>query len=431
MGEVLRLLVNDPERLRFAAHLAVNFDLFEVAPILVELAWSLDDRDLKLSAARLCGNPAVSADLRRHVADLLVDDPFGQIRLDPSYMPKTADEQLLYTQCWPGVRARSFDFPQRPTTVLDWSFSAEAVFRLAARLDRAGASVRRLAGEAEIPDWFGLQSVLICDPRTRIRALNRYPAFPERQILVVETMPTTKYETERLLRRLNSVLSGPHKLNLAATSSDRDFAVWAPEVFTAGVYPTREAAFLAGSTTSSLHYLKKRGVIEPLERGILLWTFRDVVAVRTWVYLKSKTVKQVSSKVITVLAGFAGDSEAVRLGATSDGRVWVDEGDGWADVVNNEQPLLDNIADFDDVFQPFRCGGGKTIGLLQASKNTELLPTVLNGTPHLKGHRISAKALASLANRGGRRAIESSYPELSGTSFEDTIGVGNRLLSAA
>ena len=99
VGEVLRFLINDPERLRFAAHLAVNFDLFEAAPILVELAWSLDDRDLKLGAARLCGNPAVDADLRHHVAERLVDDPFGQIRLDPSYMPKTTDEQLLYKQC--------------------------------------------------------------------------------------------------------------------------------------------------------------------------------------------------------------------------------------------------------------------------------------------------------------------------------------------
>ena len=88
------------------------------------------------------------------------------------------------------------------------------------------------------------------------------------------------------------------------------------------------------------------------------------------------------------------------------------------------------ITDIGDVFRPFDYGGGTTLGLLQASENTKLHPTVLNGTPHLEGHRISAKALASVDTLSRREVIEAAYPELEGKRFEDTVTVGKRLLSA-
>lgn len=431
VGEVLPLLINDPERLRFAAQLAVNFDLFEAAPSLAEVALAVDDRELKLAAARLCGNPAVDATVRQRVANAVADDPVGRIRLDSSYSPNTADEQMLYSQCWPGVRMESSSFPQSPVAVLDRSFPSDAALKIAIRLDKVGASVRRLSADADIPNWFGAQSVLICMPRTRRRVLSHYPDFPEHQMLMPGAIPATEPEIDSLMRQFNSALSGPHKLNLATIGPEVEYAVWAPEVFTAGVYSTKEAAFLAGTKASSLNYLSKKEILSPRNTGVLLWAFRDVVAVRTWVFLKSKTNNQVSNKVVSELAKFAGDSEAVRLGATSEGNVLVDKGDGWDDILSGQRVIPMNVADIDDVFRPFKYGGGTTIDLLQASKNTKLYPTILNGTPHLEGHRISAKALASLDSRGQREAIETAYPELEGKSFEDTVAVGNQLLSAA
>ncbi|MYG94588.1 MAG: hypothetical protein F4138_06315 [Acidimicrobiia bacterium] len=430
VGEVLPLLSKDPERLRFAAHLAVNFDLFEAAPKLAECALTFDDRELILAAAWLCGNPAVNATVRHRVANAVADDAAGLIRLDPTCLPKTEDEICLYSQCWPGVRTKSSPLSQTPVVVLDGGYPADAALRFAICLDKAGASVRRLSQGAEIPCWFGAQTVLVCQASTRSRVLNSYPHFPERQILV-EAISRDNREIEGLLHRVNGALTGPHRLSLGVLGPEVEYAVWAPEVFTAGAYSTKEAAFLAGTTSSSLNRLRVQGVLEPRDRGILLWTFRDVVAVRTWVYLKSMTSRRVSSKVVKELARFAGHSKAVRLGATSSGRVLVDQGDGWDDVVSGQRVMGIDIIYIDEVFRPFDYGGGTTLDLLQASPNTKLYPTVLSGTPHFDGHRISAKALASLDTRGQREAIEAAYPELEGESFEDTVAVGKQLLSVA
>ena len=431
VGQVLPLLSNDPERLRFAAQLAVNFDLFEAAPNLAEIALAVDDRELILAAARLCGNPSVDAAVRQRVANAVADDPAGRIRLDPSYSPETADEQMLYSQCWPGVRTESSSVPQSPVTVLDWSLPSDAALRFAVQLDKARASVRRLTAEAKIPNWFGAQTVLICAPQARSRVLNRYPGFPEHQMLVIESMPTNGPETDRLLRQVNNALSGLNKLSFSVLGPKVDQPVWAPEVFKAGVYSTREAAFLAGTKGSSLNYLSRKGVLKPHDSGVLHWTFRDVVAVRTWVYLKSTSGRRVPSKVIRELSQYDGDAEAVRVGATSEGSVLVDKGDGWVDLLNNQQLMPIPITDIDSVFQPFQYGSVAVLGLLQANESTKLHPTILSGTPHLDGHRISAKALASLDARGQREAIETAYPELEGKPFERTVAVGKQLLSAA
>jgi len=265
---------------------------------------------------------------------------------------------------------------------------------------------------------------------TRSRVLSRFPGFSERQILLDEIPPDDR-DMGSLLRRINAALDGPQRLELHAPGSDVEPAVWDPDVFTAGVYPTREAAFLAGAAASSLNYLHRRRILVPREFvGGRCWNFRDVVAVRTWRYLSSQTPRRVSSRVVKALAKFAGDSEAVQLGATSEGDVLVDRGTGWVNAETGQRALGLAITEIDAVFRPFEYGAGTAVGLLQASPNTRLHPTTLNGTPHLEGHRISAKALASVDARCRREAIEAAYPELEGAAFEDVVDVGLRLLKA-
>ena len=69
----------------------------------------------------------------------------------PAQLPGTEDEHLLYSQCWPGIRTESSSFPQTPVAVLDGGFPADDALRFAVHLDKAGASVRRLSPEAEVP----------------------------------------------------------------------------------------------------------------------------------------------------------------------------------------------------------------------------------------------------------------------------------------
>ena len=405
-------------------------DYFETAGAVADLAIDLGDRDLLLEAATLCGNPAVEAPTRARVLDAVGNDPAGRIRIDPDAVPSTVDEERLYLQCWPGARSSASNRALAPTVVVDRALDALAALRLSIRLDTAGASVRRLAHRTEVPLWFGSETVLVCHPTTLSRVLSRFPRFAERQILTDE-LPLDDRGMDTLLRQINTAFDGPQKLRLSALSHEIEPAVWDPDVFTAGVYPTREAALLAGATTSSLNYLHKQRLLVPREfLGGRCWNFRDVVAIRTWRFLKSQSPRRVSSSVVTKLARFAGDPEAVQLGATSEGSVLVNRGDGWVNVETGQSALGMDITDIDAVFRPFQYGGGTTIDLLRASPNTRLYPTKLNGTPHLAGHRISAKALASVDSLCRREAIEAAYPELEDTAFEDTVDVGLRLLKA-
>ena len=430
LAGVLPLLRQDRDRLLFAAETAARLDYFEATGAVADLAIDLGDRDLLLEAATLCGNPAVEASIRARVLAAVGDDPAGRIRIDPSAVPSTIDEERLHLQCWPGARSLGSRFALAPAVVLDMALDARAALKLSVRLDAAGASVRRLPQSATVPRWFGPETVLVCHPATRSLVRSEFPRYSERQVLIGE-IPQGDLDMSSLLRRINAALDGPQRLELSALGSNVEPAVWDPDVFTAGVYPTREAAFLAGASSSSLNYLHRRRLLMPLElASSRCWNFRDVVAVRTWRYLNSQTPGRVPSRVVTALARFAGDAEAVQLGATSAGSVLVNRGDGWVDVDTGQSALGLEITEIDAVFRPFEFGAGTVIGLLQASPNTRLYPTKLNGTPYLESHRISAKALASVDALCRRAAIEAAYPELRGAEFEDAVDVGLRLLKA-
>ena len=485
MAGVLPAFRTDPERLRFAADIAGRLDLFEVAGVLADLAAGAGDRRLMLAAAMLCGNPAVEPPLRESVANAVGDDPVARMRWDSSVVPTTADETRLYLQRWPGARTEPARFALAPVVVLDSSFQADAALRLAVRLVAAGATVRRLAPEAEVPFWFGAQTVLVCRPEARTRVRNRYPTFPEAQILAQQQLPADDRGVGSLLRRIGAVLPGPQRLRLTALDPGVATHLWDPAVFTAGVYSLKETAFLTGATLSTLHYLLNKGLLRPLrprretEREPVHLTFRDVVAVRTWTYLRLRSPRRISSSVVGELIKFAGDPDAVslgvghraglpekirlapvdsetatlltrsgvgpptrigqvwtdsdrvRLGATSGGSVLVNRGDGWVDVETGQSHIDLPLTDIDEVFRPFEYGGGTTVHLLHASPNTRLNPTVLHGTPHLNGHRISAKALGGLFRHGGYVAITETYPELENVVVDDTVSIGLQLLKGA
>ena len=430
LADVLPLLRGDRARLRFAAEIAARLDLFEAAEAVLALATSLEDHQLLLNAADLSSNPAADPPVAQRILEQARSDRPIRIRLDATAVPQGADEERLYEQYWPGARAHRARFPLPPVAVFDTSLRADVLLRLAVAADRAGAAVRRLDPGAEVPFWFGAETVLVCAEATRRRVRSRYGYFPEAQIVVPEgnELPQDRLAEARLRRRVDAAL-GRRLLTLPVEDAqDLPVSLWSPDVFGAGVYSTREAGFLSGAKASSLSYLHKRGVLQPHITGALRWRFSDVVAVRTWAYLKAITPGRVSSKVVGALAAFEGSGDAVRLGVTTDGRVMADLGKGFEDVLTGQMALDLPVTDVDSAFRPFEVGGGSVPDLLHLSPNSTLLPTVLNGTPHLSGHRIAAKDLGSLDRAGGAPAIADAYPELEDVQLEDVVTLGHQLL---
>ena len=427
IAQVLPLLREDRERLRFAAEAATRLDYFETAGAVADLAIDLDDRELLFEAASLCGNPAVASGVRARVARAVGDDRPGRIRFDSKTVPRTALENRLYLQCWPGAQDSIQSGDVVPAVVLDTQHDPLALLRLSVRLDQAGAALRRLAADVTIPLWLGPQTVVVCLPPTRTRVLNAYPRFQERQIITDADWAEPR-RLDSLLRRIKAALDGSLELPRSELAFHLDDPVWQPEVFTAGVYPTKDAAFLTGVSASSMYSLRKRGVVSPREFSGLCWNFREVVAMRTWKFMSMQSGRRISGDVVPALVRFAGDDDAVKIGVTSEGHVLARHGEDWVDVDSGQVTLPLRLTDIDDVFRPFNYGGGTVPDLLQASTNTRLHPTVLNGTPHLDGHRISAKALASVDAQYRPEAIVSAYPELRDVAYHDTLAVGLQML---
>ena len=186
---------------------------------------------------------------------------------------------------------------------------------------------------------------------------------------------------------------------------------------------------LAGAKASVVGQPSQAQPVTAHGAGVLRWNFRDVVAVRTWVYLKASSPRPVSAKVVGALARFEGDSDAVRLGVTTDGRVMADRGKGFEDVLTGQGVFDLPVRDVDAAFRPFEFGDDRVPDLLRATANSALHPACLHGTPHLSGHRISAKDLASLDRAGGRATVLDAYPELDAVAFDDVVSVGHQLLA--
>lgn len=130
--------------------------------------------------------------------------------------------------------------------------------------------------------------------------------------------------------------------------------------------------FLTGTTNYLLRKLLDRGHIKPQRHGRnYYYRFADVVAVRTFVHLKNSSPSRipVDVNIVPSLAKFAGDDQAVHIGVTSTGNVFKDHGDGmgWIDIVTGQAPLQEDMMNLDNVFRPFRLGGGRVPGLLNIS----------------------------------------------------------------
>ncbi len=429
LAGVLPLLKGDLDRTRFAVEVAALLDLWEIASDVANIAVSSRDPDLILAASGLCGTAGLNNEWADRLLSALPATPelrrAAEIRLRPEVQPETADERLLYLQRWPGYRTPSELFPIAPVVVLDSTLDSAPMLTLAIELLRSGAAVRRLP-PTNVPNWFGTETVLVCGPQTRSRVLSAYPGFAESHLFVSPSLGND-HDVASLLRRMNSVLPGMRGLRLEELRTELATSVWDPDVYGLGVYETREASYLTAAPTSAMYRLAKKGLLAPRRYGVFVWAFRDLVAVRTWQYLKSQSRKPISSDIVPLLANFSGDTQVVRLGATSDGHVLADRGSGWEDIVSGAQVLDLPVEDVDDAFRPFGLGGRRAPNLLAASQNTRLHPAILHGAPYRRGYRITAAALASLGMRNGYAAITAAYPELEGVDVSDTVEVGRQL----
>lgn len=431
--DIMPLLKPDINRLRFAADLLARLDLYESTGALFTVAVQTRDRRLMLAAASLAGNPAVDSSLRDRIKTYAGDDRMVMIRLSPDVVPSTQHEKMLYLQCWPGERTADMPLQFAPVVVLDVSLPPANSLKLAAMLEGAGAAVRRLDTSAPLPHWFGYQTALVCKPKNADTVRSKYPQLaPDR--VFTEALPS---QSGKLIQRMVGIYSSIPRVKQREYKRVLDEVstyVWSTANYSLGVYGTTEIRYLTGTSLYLLKKLVKNGYLKPrIYKQSKYYRFADIVAVRSFVHLKNLSPKRVPVGIVPKLAEFPGNDQAINIGVTSQGNVLFDKGEGWVDANTGQSIFGLDITSLDNVFEPFKLGGGhmpefEVPGLLNVSSNTCLHPSVMNGLPYLRNHRIKATTLAAMEERGGIENIYASYPELKDTALEDAIEVGKKLM---
>ena len=215
----LPLLRKNHDQMHCAIAVAQEFDLFEAASAVVDLAISVDDHSFLLAAASMCGNPAVDDEARSLLSERVGEEPVGdrmrRIRFDPNVEPTSERERYLYAQCWPGVRT-DHKFSTAPVVVFDCLLDPSPGLRLAVRVHESCCCVQRLAPDSDVPLWFGSETVLVCLPETSQRVRDAYPDFPAEQI-ITDDLPDDNSGLVEVLHEIDAKLPDKSKLRVRET----------------------------------------------------------------------------------------------------------------------------------------------------------------------------------------------------------------------
>ena len=159
-------------------------------------------------------------------------------------------------------------------------------------------------------------------------------------------------------------------------------------------YPTHVAAALSGASLRQLQHRRQGRNREPLlppearSGGRVLYSFRDVMALRTFVYLREQLPLQRIKKAVSNL-GLLTDGEhlsAYRLYVSGSSIVWAESADGLVDLV--EMPGQYKLAaEMRDIVKPFtNLQGAEVVDLLRPRRRLEVDPGVRWGFPVAPRH---------------------------------------------
>lgn len=178
-------------------------------------------------------------------------------------------------------------------------------------------------------------------------------------------------------------------------------------------FPTLETAALSGATVGQLKYWRtRRGDHGPLlvpeyrDGRSHLYSFRDLLALRTFVYLRGETSLQKIRRAAQSLENL-GDQDhlsAYELHVFGDTIVWVDprageRGRRYVDLV--KQPGQEHLSlIMEQILDPFRTERGKVLALRSPFARISVDPAVLGGFPVVAGTRVPYDLVAGLVRDG-------------------------------
>lgn len=183
------------------------------------------------------------------------------------------------------------------------------------------------------------------------------------------------------------------------------------------------AAALSGASTGQLAYWRSVRTSEPLlapahhrPRSRVSYSFRDVVALRTFVYLRSRDVPlQRIRKAVASLRTLGHDEHLSKYSLVAVGQdvVWRISVDEAVDLTGSPGQRL--LAQMVDIFAPFvNMQSQDVVDLRRPKPGISVDPEVRGGFPVVEGTRVPYDLVASLLEDGlDLAAISAVYPSVS------------------
>jgi uncharacterized protein (DUF433 family)/DNA-binding transcriptional MerR regulator len=200
-------------------------------------------------------------------------------------------------------------------------------------------------------------------------------------------------------------------------------------------YEPRVAAALTGATLGQLGYWRKTGVLAPelSEARPVLYSFRDLIALRTAVYLRTDRSLQAIRKALQTLHDIGETDHLSSYRLVSQGRksIALVRDDGAVDLVERPGQSL-TVVKLGDVLRSFPLGDVEVPNLLHPRRRLSVDPQVRGGHPVVAGTRVPFELVASLVRDGvAPEKIADFYPSVTAAAARDAADFADYVDRAA
>ncbi|WP_016690848.1 DUF433 domain-containing protein [Rhodococcus rhodochrous] len=190
-------------------------------------------------------------------------------------------------------------------------------------------------------------------------------------------------------------------------------------------FPVELTAALTGASVNQLRRWSRDGLIVPEihEKRPMLYSFRDLVALRSVCFLRSEVSLQKIKRAFQNLPDHELMEHPAEYRFATDGRtvvVWTE--DRFMDLVDN--PGQFDLVSIDDVYRSFtNRQQRRVVDFKRPRTNLEVNPQRMGGWPTVAGTRVPFDTIANLVADGDISAEEVSeyYPHVHPTAVADAV----------
>lgn len=201
-------------------------------------------------------------------------------------------------------------------------------------------------------------------------------------------------------------------------------------------FPVELAVVLSGATRSQLATWRREPALlipEVAQRPKALYSFRDVVALRTMVYLRREVPLQRIRTAFRSLDELDLTEHPSNYQLTSDGdSVFLVDETGATDLVR--RPGQQVIANLGEVFEPFRnFKGARVVNFIHPRKRLDVQEGRIGGWPTIGGTRVPYDTIANLVAGGevGYDEVSEYFPTVSADDVEDAVDFDKEVSAVA